>query len=151
MYVDFVMRRAPKYRVAGIVYKGPWKENHLRAEFKDLTNWAKKNKVRTGKWIFRELPGKNRWEACLELKGKAKRSGRIRIRTLPATSVASVTFDPEAVSPRVVYHGLSDFLRWRKKDHTIKGVGTSREVYEGDPWTNPKAWSRATVEYTVRK
>ena len=150
MVVDFAMRRTPKYRVAAIVYKGPWKENHLRAEFKRLTEWARTNKVRTGKWIFRELGG-DRFEACLELKGRARGSGDVRMRTLPATSVASVTFDPERISPRVVYHGLNDFLRWRRKDHTIKGVGNSREVYDGDPWSNARAWSRATVEYIVRK
>jgi effector-binding domain-containing protein len=150
MTVDFELRRAPKYRVASIDYKGPWRENHLRPQFKELVKWAAKHQVRTGQWIFRER-GEKSHQACLVIKGPAHSEGKVKIRTIPAGWVASVSFDPEVVSARVVYHGLSDWTRWRKKDKTIKGVGTTREVYAGDPWSDKKAWSRATVEFVVRK
>ncbi|MCI4350700.1 MAG: GyrI-like domain-containing protein [Thermoplasmata archaeon] len=150
MTVDFELKKSPKTRVASIDYRGPWKENHLRKEFGDLVRWATANKVKTGAWIFRER-GEKRHQACLVLKGPATSKGRVKIRTIPATWVARVTFDPEVVSPRVIYHGLNDWTKWRKKDKTIKGVGTSREVYAGDPWSDKKAWSMATVEFVVRK
>lgn len=150
MTVDFELRRSPKLRVASIDYKGPWRENHLRPQFRELVRWAKQNKVRTGNWIFRER-GEKHHQACLVIKGPAHSAGKVKIRTIPAGWVAAVTFDPEAVSPRVVYHGLSDWTRWRKKDKTIKSVSATREVYSGDPWSDKKAWSRATVEFVVRK
>jgi hypothetical protein len=50
-----------------------------------------------------------------------------------------------------VYHGLNDWLRWRKKDGEVKSVRTSREVYSADPWTNKTAWKTTTVEYVVRR
>lgn len=159
MVVDFEFKQDPAVTVAAIGYVGPFKENHLRKEFKELGSWAKGNGVRTGKWIFREIDGpysrrpdnRRRWEACLEIRGKAKGRGRIRIKKLPATTVARVVFDPEKVSARLVYHGLNDWLRWRKKDRTIKAIGPSREVYAGDPWTNARAWSHAEVQFLVRK
>ena len=157
--VDFEFKREPAYTVAAIRYVGPFRENHLRKEFNELVSWAKGAKVPTGKWIFREIDGpfsrrpdsQRRWEACLVIRGKARGRGRIRIKKIPATTVARVVFDPDKVSARLVYHGLSDWLRWRKKDRTIKGIGPTREVYAGDPWTNPRAWSRAEVQYLVRK
>lgn len=150
MVVEFALKRAPSYRVASIVRVGPWKEDNLRTEFGELTRWAKKANVPTGHWIFCERGG-NRWEACLELKGPAKAEGRIRLKTLPATVVASVVFDPDQVSPSVVYHGLNDWTRWRKKDGKIKSVTASREVYAGDPWTNKKAWAACEVQFTVKR
>lgn len=159
MVVDFEFKREPAYTVAAIRYVGPFRENHLDKEFKELVSWAKRAKVRTGKWIFRELDGPNsrrpdnkrRWEAALEIRGKARGQGRIRIKKIPATTVARVVFDPEKVSPRLVYHGLSDWLRWRNKDKVIKGIGPTREVYAGDPWTNAQAWSLAEVQFLVRR
>ncbi len=159
MVVDFELKRVPSRTVASLQYIGPWREDHLHKEFKQLVAWAKENKVRTGRWIFRELDGpysrrpdgKRRWEACLELKGKARPEGRIRIKKLPAQTVARVVFNPEEVSARVVYHGLSDWLRWRKKDGEISGFGPTREVYDGDPWTNARAWTRAEVQFLVRR
>ncbi|MCI4369334.1 MAG: GyrI-like domain-containing protein [Thermoplasmata archaeon] len=147
--MDFALKKAPAYRVAAVERRGPWKKDHLRAEFQEVARWAKENKLRTGKWFFVER-GEKRFEACVELKGKAKGSGRVRVKTLPSSRVASVTFDPEQLSPRVVYHGLNDWVKWRKKDGEIKSVGYSREVYEADPWTNAKAWAKAEIQYLVR-
>lgn len=150
--VDFALRSAPSYRVASITRVGPWKENNLRTEFRELVSWARRQGVRTGKWIFVERDH-DRWEACLELKGRgaATPDGRVRLKRLPATAVARVSFDPEAISSRIVYHGLSDWVRWRRRDGTIRSVTGVREVYAGDPWSDRGAWSRCEVQFLVRK
>ena len=150
MFVDFEFKRVPSVRVACLLRVGRWKEDNLRTEFNQLVKWAKKNKTRTGNWFFAER-GENRWEACLEIHGRAKGEGRIRIATLPAATVARVVFDPEQVSPRVIYHGLTDWLRWRRKEGEIKSVSSSREVYAGNPWTDRKAWAHAEVQFLVRR
>jgi hypothetical protein len=150
MTVDFEFGKAPKYRVACLKAKGRWTPNITRPEFGKLVAWAKKNRLRTGKWIVRES-AMGKFEACLEIRGAAKTRGGIRLRTFPASAVARVTFDPDVVSPRVVYHGLNDWLRWRKKDGEIKSVRSSREVYRGDPWTSKAAWKATTVEFLVRR
>lgn len=149
MTVDFAFRRAPAYRVAYIAWKGPWSESKIRSNFARITAWARKNGVRTGKWIFRE-PGEATWEVGIEVRGKARSSGGVRLRTFPAARVASVTFDPEVVSPAVIYHGITDWLRWRRKEKKIRSVGSYREVYFDDPWANPKAWARTNVQVVVR-
>ncbi len=149
MTVDFAFRRAPAYRVAYIAWKGPWRETQIRSNFGRIASWARKNGVRTGKWIFRE-PGERTWEVGIEVRGKARSSGGIRLRTFPAARVASVTFDPDVVSPAVIYHGITDWLRWRRKEKKIRSVGSYREVYDGDPWVNPKAWARTNVQVVVR-
>jgi len=149
MTVEFEFRRAPAYRVAYLAWKGPWNEAKIRANFDRLSKWAKSSGLRTGKWIFRE-PGDRTWEVAIEIRGKASARGGIRFRTLRATRVASVTFDPDVVSPAVIYHGITDWLRWRKKDGKVTAVGSYREVYDGDPWRNPKAWANTNVQVTVR-
>jgi DNA gyrase inhibitor GyrI len=150
MVIEFSFRNCPSFRVACVTQTGAWKEARLRAGFRDLTSWAKKNGVRTGRWIIQEGTG-NRWIVALEVKGKARSQGRVRVRTFPSATVASVVFDPEIVAPHVIYHGLADWLRWRRKEGKIKRVLSSREVYSGDPWTDPKAWAHAEVQFVVRK
>lgn len=150
MTVDFSLVRAPAYRVASIVRIGPWKEDNLRTEFAELLRWAKGQKVGTGRWIFVER-GANRWEACLEIRGKARAAGRIRLKRLAPAWVASVTFDPDEVASRVVYHGLADWTRWRKKDGTIRSVTSMREVYDASPWSDARAWAHCRVEFVVRR
>jgi hypothetical protein len=150
MVVDFVLKRVPSYRVASIVRVGSWKEDNLRPEFRELVRWARKQGVRTGRWIFFERDH-DRWEACLEIRGPARAEGRIRLKTLPATDAAAVVFDPDEISSRVVYHGLSDWTRWRKKTKEIRSVTAVREVYSGDPWRDAKAWAGCEVQFLVRK
>ena len=65
--------------------------------------------------------------------------------------MARVVYSPRVVEPRVVYHGLSDFLRWRKKAHEIRSVGDYREVYTGSPWTDKRAYEHTEVQFVVRK
>ncbi|MCI4349403.1 MAG: hypothetical protein L3J93_04210 [Thermoplasmata archaeon] len=150
MVVEFKLKRSAGGRFATLSRAGGWKEDNLRSEFRTLVRWANENRLRTGRWMFLH-PSERRWTAALEIRGTANPSGAIRLRTLPAESVASVVFDPAVVSPGIVYHGLNDWLRWRKKDKTIRRVVTSREVYSGDPWTKPAAWAHADVQYVVRR
>jgi effector-binding domain-containing protein len=150
MTVDFAWGKSPQLRVATIAWEGPWNEKKIRAQFERVAKWAKAEGVRTGRWVFRE-PGERRWEAGIEVKGKVRGSGPVHTKTLPAATVARVVFNPEEVSPRVVYHGLNDWLRWRRKAKEIRSVVSSRELYSGNPWTDPKAWSRTEVQFVVRK
>lgn len=149
MTVDFSLQRAPSMRVVTVSWTGPWSEARIQREFEQLAKWAAARRLRTGRWVFME-PGERRWTAAIEVRGRAKGEGRVRARTLPASRVAAVTFDPEAVSARVVYHGLNDWLRWRRKDKEIRTVGASREVYPGNPWKDAKAWARTQVQFLVR-
>ncbi|HYM40868.1 MAG TPA: GyrI-like domain-containing protein, partial [Thermoplasmata archaeon] len=115
--------------------------------------WAKAKALRTGKWFFSEdTEGKRyRFDVAIEVKGSVKGDGKVRVRTFPASPIATVSFNPDVVSPRVVYHGLSDWLRWRKKDKTIKRDRIWREVYSGNPWTDAKAWSHTEIQVLVSK
>ena len=150
MTVDFAMKRSPKFRVASLPRNGPWKEDNLRSEFAELTRWAKAQGLRTGRWVFLEH-SHTRWEACLEIGTRAAApSGAIRIKTLPAATVAYVVFDPDEIEPRVIYHGLADYLRHRRKDGKVGPVLAVREVYAGDPWTNAKASARTEVQFVLR-
>jgi DNA gyrase inhibitor GyrI len=148
MTVDFTFKKAPKYRVAYIAWKGPWNDAKIRRNFEKVARWARDKRYGPGPWIFRE-PGERRWETGVVVGGRARAEGKIRLRTLRATRVASVVFDPDVVSPRVVYHGLSDWLRWQKKDKKIRRVVSSREVYRGNPWTDKAAYARTDVQFVV--
>ena len=150
MTVDFGFAKSPRMTVASISWSGPSSEQRIRAQFERVERWARAQRLRTGRWVFRE-PGDRRWEAGIEVRGQAKGSDGIRVRALPAATVARVVFDPEQVSPRLVYHGLSDWLRWRRRDKTIRSVVSTRELYSGNPWTDRKAWSRTEVQFVVRK
>jgi effector-binding domain-containing protein len=150
MTVDFGYKQAPSYRVATLSRTGAWSDQKLRGQYKTLADWAKKNHLSIGRWFFFE-PDVKTFVAGIEVKGKAKGSGSIRLRTIPASPVASVVFNPEEVSPRVVYHGISDWLRSEKKEKAIKKAVAYREVYTGDPWSSPKAWSKTEIQVTVKK
>jgi hypothetical protein len=149
MTVDFSFKRTSSFRMATLARKGGWDEKKLRGQFRALVEWAKKNHVRTGRYFFLE-PNERTFTAAIEVKGKAKGAGAIRLRTVPAATVATVTFNPDDVSPRLVYHGLNDWLRWRKKEKEIKKVLSTREVYSGDPWS-PKVWPHTEVQFVVKK
>lgn len=158
MFVDIIVKNEPSHRVASIQFIGSFSgENHLRKEFNELVAWAKAMKVRTGKWIFVEVDGfeagkQRRWEACIEIKDAAKSDGRVMVKNLPLQKVASVKFDPEEVSSRLVYHGIEGWLHWRERFHELKSSGPSkREIYSANPWTNARAWKRAEVQFPVEK
>jgi hypothetical protein len=152
MVVDFELRKSRGYSVASMVRIGEWKEDNLRTEFRELARWAQKNALQTGHWIFVDAGGNpRRWEACLEIKGRAKPEGRIRLKALSPTWVARVIFDPDLVSSRIVYHGLNDWTRWRRRYKEIRKVTSVREVYTGDPWRNPKAWAHCEVQFLITK
>jgi len=155
MVVRIRVKHAPSYTVASMMRVGPFRRDMLRAEFNQLVSWAKKRRIRTGKWIlsFLDEPGgrrpasKLRSEACLQIKGKARTEGRIKVKKLPGQKVVSVTFDPKEISAELVYSGMYGWLKFAG----YKDVGPSREVYEGNPWTNPRVWARAEVQLPVKK
>jgi effector-binding domain-containing protein len=149
MVVDFKFKRSPAYRVATFAWTGTWKESSIRSGFEKVATWAAKNGVRTGKWIFME-PSERHFQVAIELKSKVRGEGPIHVKTLPASKVASIVYDPDVVSPRVAYHGMNDWLKWRRKGKEIKSVGSYREVYDANPWTNAKAWANTDVQVLVR-
>ena len=158
LVVDIRVKKEPSYTVAYLTHVGPYTgEDMLRPEFEELVKWAKKRKLRTGKWFFYELDGpetpakKRRWEACLEINRKVKTGGRFSVKKLPAQTVIYVRFNPDEVSPSLVYHGIQGWLEWRKKEGTYEDAGTWREVYLDSPWTNEKAWARTEVQAPVNK
>ena len=153
MVVDFAMKRAPKYRVASVRFMGLFNERRIRSEWEGLARWAKSKGLRTGKWFFCEdgAGPRYRFDVAIEIRGAAKSEGKVRIRTLPASPIATVTFNPDDISPRVIYNGLEDWLRGRKQDKTIKRTRAWREVYTGNPWKDSKAWSRAEIQVFVSK
>jgi len=147
--VDFVLKKVPAVRVASIRWTGPYSEATIRRRFADVRAWTLAHGLRPGRWVFRE-PGDRQWEVGIEVPARARSAGRVKVRTLPASRVATVTFDPDVVSPRVIYHGLSDWLRWRRKEKKIRSVVSTRELYLGDPWKDARAWSRTEVQFVVR-
>ena len=150
MTVDFAFKKASGFTAATVSWKSAWSDARIRKEFESLAKWAQKGGLKTGRWMFRG-DGESSFLVAIEVKGKFKGDGRVRAKTFPAERVASVTFDPNLVSPRVVYHGLTDWLRWRKKEGEVKRIGDYREVYNGNPWTDPKAWSKTDIQVVVRK
>jgi DNA gyrase inhibitor GyrI len=149
MTVDFGFKRTPSYRIASVSWKGPWKDATIRRNFERVAKWAKQRGYGPTLWIFRE-PGHRRWQTGVVVNARARSEGVIRVRRYPASRVASVVFDPDEISPAVIYHGLSDWLRWRKKDKTIRRVVSYREVYRGNPWTDRSASARTDIQVVVK-
>jgi DNA gyrase inhibitor GyrI len=156
MVVDIKVKQVASYTVASLIHYGPHASNMLRAEFIQLVKWAKKNNLRSGKWVMRWLdePGKKpasrmRSEACLEIiKGNAKPEGRIQIKKFHKHTVASVVFDPSKVSAHLVYFGIYGWVRYSEFEATDS---PPREVYSGNPWTSPHAWSNAEVQVPIKR
>jgi effector-binding domain-containing protein len=155
MVVDIKVKQVPSYTVASLIHYGAHGPNMFRSEFGQLAKWAKKNNLRTGHWIMRWIDeygskpaSKIRSEACLEIKGKARIEGKIRIKKFPKHTVVSVIFNPDQVSPRLVYSGIYGWIRYSDFEATNS---PSREVYTGNPWTNPRAWANAEVQVPIKK
>jgi hypothetical protein len=149
MVVDFEFKRAPAWTVATVAWTGPWKDERIRSEFEKLAGWAKSKRLRTGKWIFMETSSRH-FRVAIEVRGKARGEGKVHLRKLPASRVAAIVFDPEELSPRVAYHGMNDWLRWRRKEKEIKSAGAYREVYTGNPWSDAKAFAHTEIQVLVR-
>ena len=155
MKVEFNVKTAPSYKVAYIQHVGPYtNQNMWRPEFNELVEWAKKRKVRTGKWIMgfldkwsEKTEKRRRSVACIEIKGKAKAEGRIKIMKIPKQEVVSVTFDPDKISADVVYYSLEAWLEYCP----YKQAARSRELYNGNPWTNPRAWANCEVQVPLKR
>ena len=160
---DIVLKREPAYHVISKSYTGPYTgDNMLRPEFDYLTKWLHENDIRSGKWLRIELDKyevgaptntQRRWWACIELKTKSpgKPTSDIEFKVIPAAQVASVTFDPNVVSSRLVYHGLECWLDWRTKFGEYEEAEPAREVYLGNPWTDKNAKKRIELQVPIRK
>jgi DNA gyrase inhibitor GyrI len=155
MKTDFRLKVAPSYRVAYITHYGPYVgQNMWRSEFNQLAKWAKREKLRTGKWImyfideWGKKPEKERRSvACLEIKGRAAPEGKIRIMKIPRQRVVSAIFDPDKVSAEVIYYALEGWLESSK----YKQAARSRELYDGSPWTNRRAWANCEVQVPLKR
>lgn len=160
MVVDFVIHRAPTYRVATRTLVGSYpSDRRIRAEFETIVAWAGKSGVKTGRWFFRELDGpetprnKRRWEYGIEMRSRRAVRGEkgLSRKVFPTTTVASVRFNPDKVSPMLVYHGLEGWLWRRKKDREFRESGIWREVYVGNPWKSKRAWANTEVQVPVKR
>ena len=160
MTVDIVIKKEPSYRVISKSFVGAYTGGDMgREEFRQLSSWIKEHGLKAGKWFFYELDdpetpeGSRRWEACIEVheKPKAKIPKEFEAKELPAQLVASVVFDPDQVTTRLVYHGLEGWLQWRTKFGEYEEAGPTREVYPGDPWRSRKAWANVDVQVPIRK
>ncbi len=155
MTVEFKLKVAPSYKVAYIMRRGQYTgQNMWRTEFNQLVKWARKRKVRTGKWImyFIDEWGKKpererRSVACLEIKGRAFPEGKIQMKKIPRQKVISVTFDPDKVSADIIYYALEGWLQYAP----YKQAARSRELYDGSPWTNRRAWANCEIQVPLKR
>lgn len=155
MKTEIKVKVAPSYRVAYMIHHGPYTgQNMWRSELKQLSRWAQRRRLRTGKWIMyfidkwsEKSQKKRRSVAAIEIKGKAKPEGKIQTMTIPRQKVVSVMFDPNEVSAELVYLGLENWLECG----TYKQAARSRELYNGDPWTNPRAWANCEVQVPIKR
>jgi effector-binding domain-containing protein len=155
MMVDFRIKTAPSYSVAYLIHLGGYSgENMWRSEFGQLESWTKRRKLRTGKRImyfidkWGEKPNrKRRSVAALEIKGKAEPERGIRIMKLPRHKVVSVSFDPNKVSSDLVYHGLESWL----ESCAYKQTARSRELYNGNPWKDSRAYANCEVQVPIKR
>jgi effector-binding domain-containing protein len=150
MVVDFAIKKSPAMRTLSRTWKGSWQEKRIQSEFEQLERYAKEHSLKPTRWLFAGNDAMNQWLVAIEVSGKARGDGTVRVKTFPASRVASITFDPDALSPRVVYHGLFDWLRSQKKEKAIRSVGKYREVYRGNPWKDKAAWSKTEIQAVVR-
>jgi effector-binding domain-containing protein len=155
MKAEIKVVRAPSYTVAYMIRVGPYTgQNMWRSELSQLDRWAKKRRLRTGKWImyfidrWGEKPAKQRRSvAAVQLKSNARAEGKVKIMRIPSQKVASVTFNHDKVSEELVYYGLESWL----DAGSYKQAGTSRELYDGSPWANPRAWANCEVQVPLKR
>ncbi len=155
MKVEIKVKIAPSYMVAYLIHVGPYAgQNMWRSEFSRLTGWAKKRKLLTGKWImyfidrWGEKPARQRRSvAAIQIKGKARPEGKIKVMKIPRQRVVSVTFNPDKVSDELVYYGLESWL----ESAPYKQAATSRELYNGSPWTNARSWANCEVQVPLKR
>ena len=159
MTVEFVVSNAPAHRVVTKTLVGDWPgDRKLRSEFESVASWARRSGLKTGSWFFRELDDwdtpvkKRRWEVGVEIRTRKslRREDGLSIKTLPRTKIVTVTFDPDEVSPELVYFGLEGWLWWQRKSKKFRRNGPSREVYRGNPWKSEGAWSHTQLQVPVK-
>jgi hypothetical protein len=145
MVPRFSFRSVPGFKVISVRWRGPHDDKRIRSEFERLAQWARTRDLRTGRWIFQE-PGRRRWEVSLEVKGRTKGSGPVRVRTVSPSRVLRVTFDPEKVDMDALWKAAVGRIRHLRQRGTVGRAGVYREVYRGNPWTSPRAWARTNAQ-----
>ncbi len=155
MKVAFKVKVAPNYKVAYMIHIGPYTgQNMWRSELNQISRWAERKRLRTGKWIMYFLDKWNpkteknrRSVAAIQIKGEANPEGKIGIMIIPKQKVVSVTFDPDKISDEIIYHGLESWLESKPYNQAAR----SRELYNGSPWTNRHAWANCEVQVPIRR
>jgi len=66
---------------------------------------------------------------------------------LPRQKVVSVTFNPDMIADRLAYHGIEGWLQYSP----FKQAGMARELCNGSPWTNPRAWANCEVQVPIKR
>ncbi len=138
MPVDFAFRKEPALRTLSKSWKGPWQDRRIRKEFERVERALRAQGLRPGRWIYSGDYENSRWLVAIEARGRPKSGDGFRVKTFAASRVASVVFDPKVVSPRVIYHGISDWLRWRKKDKKIRRAGMYPRGLPGKSLDRPR-------------
>ncbi len=155
-----MVHRAPTYRVATQTLVGSYpSDRRIRAEFERISAWARKNGVKTGRWFFRDLDGpdtsskRRRWEFGIEIRSRRPVRGEkgLSRKVFPPATVVSVRFNPDKVSPMLVYQGLWGWLWWKKKYKEFRESGVWREVYIGNPWKSKRAWANTEIQVPVKR
>ncbi|MDV3293875.1 MAG: GyrI-like domain-containing protein [Nitrososphaerales archaeon] len=160
MAVDFVIKRAPGFRVATRILKGTWPgDKAMKKEFAKVSAWARTHDLMTGYWFFRDLDGpetpikKRRWEVGIQIRSSKPARGEkgLSWKFFPPTTVVAVRFSPDAVSPSLVYYGLGGWFWWQKKEKKFRMAGPMREVYSGNPWKSKRAWANTEIQAPVKR
>jgi hypothetical protein len=66
---------------------------------------------------------------------------------IPRQRVVSAIFNPDKVSAEVIYYALEGWLESSK----YKQAARSRELYDGSPWTNRRAWANCEVQVPLKR
>lgn len=124
-------------RLAYIEHVGPYDAIPYTEYMERLYGWAKEAKVRPGFYpmgIFHDSPEETppkecRSEIAIPIAGKAKSSGDIRIRDLPAMRVAAVSHKGPSSDYPKTYEALNSWVA----ENGYEVTGPPMEVYSRRP------------------
>lgn len=123
--------------LAYIEHVGPYDSIPFHETIPRLYSWVKGKKVIPGFYplaVFHSdpkttPPGECRTDIAISIKGNARPEGDIRIRRLPAMTVATLSHKGPASEYQRSYDTLADFVR--KKGYVV--AGPSMEIYSKKP------------------
>jgi len=134
------IKEVPAVKVVAFTWRGPHSDTRIRRELERLAKWAKERSIPTGNWYFLE-PSEGHWEVAIELKGRAVRKGKARVRTLRACRVLYLRYNPDKVDVEALWKRLMKQVDAMRKSGRFARAGLYREVYRANPWTTPSAWA----------